>query len=395
MSLGIWLFEMPKERQLTQLHLISDLAQGGASSQLRLLAEQAVRYGDTVHVVSLRSAINRPIAKRLRVAGVSVHSIGKRFSVDPIAIIRLGKFLRKFRPDAIQTWDTPSAKVVSAARQLGMRIGWFHTVREREEEPKTQSIIPKLTRLSNHVVVSTGAIKAELVELGIPPQKLKVVPNGWEYGAEADDSDAIGSIEADQIAVRDSLGLSPDAKLIVTALCMDSAQRLKEAIWAADLVRVLHPSVRFYVLGDGPARMQCERFAEKATAAGTVRFLGYREDLSKWLAAADVVWCLTGSSGASTPLLEAMSHARPVIAAKCQEHKHLIQDGQTGWLVDWRDRAGWTKATDRLLNDAKLAARIGTAGQLAIADYSADRVAAMHRACLLDSLQFSSDLKQA
>lgn len=382
----------------TQLHLLNDLAHGGATTQLRRLAKAAAEKGSMVHVGSLGSAINTPVAKSLRESGVSVHSIGRRFGIDPLAAIQLGKLLRKVRPDVIQTWDatsatTFSAKRLLAERKLGARTRWCHTVRKLSAAPMQEAAEASLARLADGVIATTEPILGRLVKLGVAKEKLKLVPNCFDltqgiFEREQGGFDASQGISEagtiDQTAARQSLGLSHDAKMIVASLRMDSAERIKEAIWAADLVRVLHPTVSLYLIGDGPARMACERFADKATATGTVQFVGCQDKLSTWIAAADVVWCPAESTGLSTPMLEAMSAAKPTIAANESGRKQVIIEGQTGWLIDWNDRAGWTAATDRLLSDAELAVQIGNAGRSAIAEFSVDQVAKIHEEFLFD-----------
>jgi hypothetical protein len=63
--------------------------------------------------------------------------------------------------------------------------------------------------------------------------------------------------------------------------------------------------------------------------------------------------------------------------------ERLIAPGKTGWLTAATDRAGWARASERVLNDPAGAARIATAGRdAALARHAIDRVAGAWRDAL-------------
>ena len=135
-------------------------------------------------------------------------------------------------------------------------------------------------------------------------------------------------------------------------------------MWAADLVRVVHPEARLLLVGDGPARAGggAVRPGGFGAGPGGVR-RARRDDWPELMAAADVVWCASDSPDAPTPLVEAMRAGKPVVASEAPGRGRLIDEAVTGWLTPWDHSAGWARATVRLLEDPAMAARVGEAGR--------------------------------
>ena len=62
-------------------------------------------------------------------------------------------------------------------------------------------------------------------------------------------------------------------------------------------------------------------------------------------------------------VLEAMAHARPVVATPVGGTPEVVVDGETGLLVPPRNPAALADAIRRLLDDPDLAKRLGEAGR--------------------------------
>src|SRR5882724_3384830 len=67
--------------------------------------------------------------------------------------------------------------------------------------------------------------------------------------------------------------------------------------------------------------------------------------------------------GLSQALLEAMSLGVPVIASAAGGNPELVHPGETGLLVPPLDPAAWTRALERMLDDAEFRSRVARAGQ--------------------------------
>jgi glycosyltransferase involved in cell wall biosynthesis len=107
------------------------------------------------------------------------------------------------------------------------------------------------------------------------------------------------------------------------------------------------------VAGDGPLR---DRFPE---ALGFVP----HDRLLAMYGQASVVVCPSLREGYGVVCAEAMAHGRPVVASGVGGLKDLVVEGETGLLVPPGDPVALRAALVRLLEDADLRRRLGTAAR--------------------------------
>jgi glycosyltransferase involved in cell wall biosynthesis len=107
------------------------------------------------------------------------------------------------------------------------------------------------------------------------------------------------------------------------------------------------------VAGDGPLRRRVPQ------ARGFVP----HAELQSLYARAAVVTCPSRREGFGVACLEAMAHARPVVATNVGGLRDLVVDGETGILVPPRDPPALRAAFERLLADRALRQRLGAAGR--------------------------------
>jgi glycosyltransferase involved in cell wall biosynthesis len=81
---------------------------------------------------------------------------------------------------------------------------------------------------------------------------------------------------------------------------------------------------------------------------------------------AAVVACPSHREGYGVVCAEAMAHARPVVASAVGGLLDLVIDGETGLLVPPGDVAALRGALERLLADADLRRRLGSAAREAV-----------------------------
>jgi glycosyltransferase involved in cell wall biosynthesis len=107
------------------------------------------------------------------------------------------------------------------------------------------------------------------------------------------------------------------------------------------------------VAGDGPLRRRVPE------ARGFVS----RDELERLYERSAVVACPSRREGFGVACLEAMAHAKPVVASAVGGLLDLVVDGETGLLVEPRDPIALRAALERLLADRELRARLGAAAR--------------------------------
>lgn len=124
-----------------------------------------------------------------------------------------------------------------------------------------------------------------------------------------------------------------------------------------------------WVVGDRLASDHGEdlgpHFARAAAALGPrLRQLGYRHDVARLLAAADVFCLPSHFEGLPMSVIEAMMTGLPVVATDIRGPREQVLDGVTGFLVPPMRDAPLADVLARLAVDPALRARMGAAGRV-------------------------------
>ena len=139
--------------------------------------------------------------------------------------------------------------------------------------------------------------------------------------------------------------------------------------------------MRLVIVGDGPLREELRQLARTEGVADSVWMPGARNDVAQVMAGLDVFALPSLAEGISNTLLEAMSCARPVIAASVGGNLELVEGGVTGMLVPPADASALDAALQSYLAEPETARRHGAAARVATeARFSLDRMAADYAA---------------
>jgi glycosyltransferase involved in cell wall biosynthesis len=340
---------------LNVLQLIPTLDRSGAEKQMVLLAAGLPRGRFRVEAAALTRL--GPLAADLEAAGVPVTLIGKRHKADPIALVRLARFLKDRKFDVVQTWIF-AANVYGRLAARRARVPVVVTAEMAVDLWKGRAqlaIDRKLAAWTDRVVGNSRAV-AEFyrTEAGIPAEKLAVIPSG------------IGDDEppaVDPRAVRAELGIAPDAPVALFAGRLAPQKAVDDLVKAADLLQHLRPDLVWLVAGDGPDRHELQDLARAFELGRRVRFLGHREDVPRLLAAADLLVLPSRYEGLPNVVLEAMRFRKPVVATAAPGTTEVVADGETGLLVPVGKPPALAQAVRTVIDDPELARRLGEAGR--------------------------------
>jgi len=123
------------------------------------------------------------------------------------------------------------------------------------------------------------------------------------------------------------------------------------------------PEVTFVVVGDGGDRPELDRLAHELGRGERTHFFGYQPDPEDYYAGIDVVVQASRREAMGLAVLEAMAAGLPVVATDVGSTGEAVADGTTGFLVPPDDVDALADALTRLVGDAELRTRMGTAGR--------------------------------
>jgi glycosyltransferase involved in cell wall biosynthesis len=131
------------------------------------------------------------------------------------------------------------------------------------------------------------------------------------------------------------------------------------------------PEARFIVAGentqssaDNAYRTRILETAQTDPLLRTrLKYLGFRPDVERVLAAADVVVCSSHFESYGMVNVEAMASGKPVVSTNRGGPSETVAHGETGFLVPPGNAAGLALHVIDLLRDADLRVRMGAAGR--------------------------------
>ncbi len=174
-----------------------------------------------------------------------------------------------------------------------------------------------------------------------------VVHNGVSTPA----AERLEALQADRRAIRESLGVPPQATIIGSVGRLSPEKRVDLLLAAAHRLVPKHPNMHVLIVGGGDQRTELETLAERLCPGGRVTFAGLVRDVTPALIAMDVLVQPSDTEGTPRSVLEAMAHCLPVVATDVGDVAELLDRGRCGELAPPGDARLLADAIERLLVD--------------------------------------------
>jgi glycosyltransferase involved in cell wall biosynthesis len=280
---------------------------------------------------------------------------------------RLGGAIRAHRPDLVHIHSRRGADLWGglAARLAGVPA----VISRRVDNPEARWVVKLKYGLYAHVITISEGIRQVLLAEGMAPERVSCVRSALDPAPFLRDYDKPG--------FRRALGLAPDTPVAGMAAQLIARKGHRHLLAALPQVLARHPRLQVLIYGRGPLEAELRQAVDAAGLAGSVRFMGFADDLPAQLGCLDLLVHPADMEGLGIALLQASAAQVPIIACRAGGMPEAVLDGVNGRLIAVGDVAALGEALVALLDDAGLRARMGAAGRARVlSEFSVDAMCA-------------------
>lgn len=195
-----------------------------------------------------------------------------------------------------------------------------------------------------------------------PSTKIKYLGNGIDV--QRFDRAQIDLIDLKQL--RKELGIAQDAQVVGFVARLVKDKGIYELLQAAQKVREFIPEARFLLVGmiDPDKRdAVTPEVALEYGLADTCIFTGHREDMPELYALMNVFVLPSHREAFPRVLMEAAAMALPSVVTNVRGCRTVVDDGQTGIIVELKDIDELANAIIHILKSPQQAAKMGLSGR--------------------------------
>jgi glycosyltransferase involved in cell wall biosynthesis len=326
---------METDGRIGVLHVISGLGLGGAERMLLWSARYHDRDLVRMGVVSLMSG--GELADEIRSEQVEVYELGQgRGRLSLSSFTRLMTIIRQFIPQVLQGHMYHSNLLVRLVGVLGKRTAVLST-RHIDHAPPVRRLINGATGfLNDATLVFSPRVLDEESRENLFRRPVRLVQYGIEIPtlADGDEGSENGNENASGSDLKERLDIPPDA-FVWTAI--GRLTRQKGFVCLIDAFSMVHDAAGdsfLIIVGDGEDRKMLEGRAMDRGIGHRVIFTGARTDTLAILGISDAFVLSSLWEGGPLVVLEAMAANLPVVSTRVGDAPSMVEEGETGTLVD-------------------------------------------------------------
>ncbi len=170
-----------------------------------------------------------------------------------------------------------------------------------------------------------------------------------------------GDVKTDYESIREEFGIkSTDVVVVSTGriILEKGFGTIKDIV----LQNKLNGDVKFLIVGEGNYKEDFIKSIKDNNLENKVIFTGYRKDIDRILNACDIYLSCTWHETFGNSVIEASYHSLPVVASNVGGVPEIIDDGKTGFLIEYKDINAFISKIKLLCEDNNLRKKMGKAG---------------------------------
>ncbi|MCE9644896.1 MAG: glycosyltransferase [Chloroflexi bacterium] len=351
-------------KKIKIVYIIGQLGLGGSERQLFLLLKHLDQERFEAIIIVFNPSAYVTLDNAMRHLGYQVFAVPQNYRRVIQRLIYIYKLLCQIRPDIVHSWtihDNPYAGI--AGLLAGVTIRWG-SVRDSIFAKGFDDLPTCYKWLSlnvvNKLVVNAESIYKELLDKGVIPSKISVLPNCVETSTGANP----------ELTLLDLSGFGIPVKKALVGLVGNLRKKKNHLMFIESMAQVIreYPDTYGIIIGQSiPDEMEyyqiLRRKLSEPELARRVFLMGFRNDVVE-LMERITIFCMTSDyEGTPNAILEAMAASKPVVATRVGGIPYIVEDNVSGFLVEPGDARQMAKAISKLLQDPLLANDMGRAGR--------------------------------
>jgi L-malate glycosyltransferase len=284
------------------------------------------------------------ILQEARTSNIPCFTLPMRGEWDFISGRTLRKLVDIQKPDILHAHTAHACSIALMARWPDKIPSIVFS--RRVAFPTRKKLLRRKLKHVNAVLAVSQTVRNQLLEAGVPSQKIFVAESGSDFSR----FDAA----PDRATSRKELGLPLDAFVI------GNISFFEEEKGQQNLIRVFcefgkrQPRAYLLLVGEGPAKSHCQDLARQLECDERILFMDYRSDVERIYPAMDLFFLSSIREGLSGVLREAMAIGVPVVAVRQPSTEEQVSSG----ILVSGDPAEWCKAMQKLFDHPGLASEL-------------------------------------
>jgi glycosyltransferase involved in cell wall biosynthesis len=279
--------------------------------------------------------------------------------VDPSLIWQMYKVIRRVKPHIVHTHLFKSdfhGRVAARLAGVPVVFSTLHSCNDWAINPFYGLGYGLTTIFADKIIAVADEVRDYAIKYSrISPERIVTIQNAVRI-EKFEFMDRLG------IKIREEFGISSSTLLVGIVGRLEEPKDHENFLKAASKIYRKNKDVRFLVVGSGSLRERLESLTNDLGLSKAVIFTGLRRDVPAVMSALDLFVLSSRYEGLPVVVLEAMAAKKPIVATRVSGVPGVVEDGNTGILVNPGDPGALAKACLYLLERPELRIQMGNAG---------------------------------
>ena len=347
---------MPEKKRIRLLYIIPRLSKAGAEWHLFNLVRGLDKSKFEIDICCIKEL--GELGNDLMNTGIGVFCLSRKSIYDLRIILDIYKFMAQrkyhivhsylFGFDYLACIPARIARVkatISSRRELAVWKKLHHRIFGYVENMFSYKVI----------ACSQAAKQFAIVDERLSPNKITTIYNGICLNTF--------NPRGKDIRIMNEFNINKNEIVIGMVTKFAVVKDVEAALKAFSMLCIERKDLRLLVVGDGHLRGKLKELVKQLDIDGKVIFTGLRNDVSSLLSVMDVFLLTSLIEGFPNAILEAMACSLPVVATRTGGIPEIVQEGQSGFLVEVKDYSGIAEALRKIINDKEAAMVMGRNGR--------------------------------